>query len=426
MPYESSVRFDSTGYSSSKWGPGMLFQTRFFTAFVQFLVISAVFCPLSDVNAQKRGDEFEPPGLTRDEVLDGWISLFDGKTTFGWKAVTKADWRVKKGELLVGSGQRGLLRTTAQFDDFELILDFKCSKLTNSGVFIRTNPEPKNVLTDCYEINIASPAIHQHTTGAIVGRVKTDLVVDSDQWHQMRILADGPKIKVWVDDEKAVEYRDEKPLGRGYIGLQFNSGEIAFRNISLKPLNQNKLFDGKDLTQWKTDQKLESTFSVTENGEMLVLGGRGQIESKAVYGDAIISLLCKTNAPKLNSGLFFRCIPGEMMNGYESQIQNGYKQKDRTQPEDCGTGGIFRRVNARRVNATDQQWFAKTVIATGPHISVWVNGYQVTDWSDTRMSDPNPRRGLRKEAGTIILQGHDPTTNILFKNIRAKELNPRR
>jgi hypothetical protein len=130
---------------------------------------------------------------------------------------------------------------------------------------------------------------------------------------------------------------------------------------------------------------------------------------------------CKTNAAGLNSGVFFRCIPGEIMNGYESQIQNEFKDGDRSKPVDCGTGGIFRRTQARIVNANDNEWFSKTIIAQGPRIAVWVNGNQVTDWSDQRKPDKNPRRGRRLEAGTIIFQGHDPTTDILLKDIAGRE-----
>ena len=110
------------------------------------------------------------------------------------------------------------------------------------------------------------------------------------------------------------------------------------------------------------------------------------------------------------------------MNGYESQIHNGYKEGDRTQPVDCGTGGIFRRASARLVNANDQEWFTKTIIAAGPHISVWVGGYQVTDWTDERQANKNPRNGLRLEKGTLQIQGHDPTTNLSFRNLRARDL----
>ena len=73
----------------------------------------------------------------------------------------------------------------------------------------------------------------------------------------------------------------------------------------------------------------------------------------------------------------------------------------------------------------DKQWLTKTLIAEGAHISVWVNGYQVTDWTDKRQPDENPRRGLRLEAGTIILQGHDPTTDVSFRDFQIQELPAR-
>ena len=37
----------------------------------------------------------------------------------------------------------------------------------------------------------------------------------------------------------------------------------------------------------------------------------------------------------------------------------------------------------------------------------------------------NPRNGLRREAGTLIIQGHDPTTDLSFRNLRAAETPPR-
>jgi hypothetical protein len=114
------------------------------------------------------------------------------------------------------------------------------------------------------------------------------------------------------------------------------------------------------------------------------------------------------------------------MDGYECQIHNGIKEGDRRKPVDCGTGGIFRRVDARLVVANDKEWFFQTVIADGAHVSTWVNGYQVVDWLDDRSPDANPRKGLRLEAGTIMIQGHDPTTDISFRNLRIAELAPRR
>jgi hypothetical protein len=170
---------------------------------------------------------------------------------------------------------------------------------------------------------------------------------------------------------------------------------------------------------------MPSRFSVTSSGEIQVRGGRGQLETEGQYADFVLQADCMTQGAQLNSGIFFRCIPGQEMMGYECQIHNGYRNHDRTQPVDCGTGGIFRRVNARRVVADDFAWFRKTLIVQGPHVAVWVNGYQVTDWTDTRARDENPRRGLRTAAGSIMLQGHDPTTNLLFRRLEIAEFPAR-
>jgi len=62
----------------------------------------------------------------------------------------------------------------------------------------------------------------------------------------------------------------------------------------------------------------------------------------------------------------------------------------------------------------------------GRHMAAWVNGVQVSDWVDTRPPDDNPRKGLRLEAGTIQLQGHDPTTDLSFRSLRIREIPPRR
>ena len=374
--------------------------------------------------AKQKSDLWIPAGLTEKEIAEGWIALFDGKTKYGWRAESKVDWSVQEGSLSADTGEVGLLRTTSQFDNFVLRLEFQAAKGSNSGVFIRTPPRPTRPDGDCYEINIA-PADNPFPTGSIVARRKGVVIeADDSRWHTMEIVARGAGITVSIDGTQTVEYQCDNPLGRGYIGLQYNSGSIKFRKIRLKPLQLKSIFNGKDLSGWTTYPKMKSTFTV-ENEALRVRNGSGQIETKGQYADFILQFRCRTNAPKLNSGVFFRCIPGKKMDGYESQIQNGFKQ-DRTQPDDCGTGGIFRRKNARYINSDDQQWFSKTIVTTGPHFAVWVNGLQVSDWTDKRKKNDNPRRGLRLKAGTIILQGHDPTTDLQFKEFFIREIDPRR
>ena len=361
-----------------------------------------------------------------DASLDhGWISLFDGETLYGWKAQTEVDWRVTDGTIKATTGKSGLLRTTTQFSNYELSVDFKATAETNSGVFLRTSPKPKSAAKACYEINIDSEK-NAFPTGGVVARAPiANPIKSDDQWHTMRMTINGDKGEVSLDGQQVNTFT-AADLGRGYIGLQFRKGDIQFRNIFLKPLALKPLLLDKTSDNWISDNSGETSFTLDDENILHMKSGPGQLESKQQFADFVLNAKIKTNAEGLNSGIFFRCIPGEKMNGYESQIQNQMVDDDPTKPFDCGTGGIFRRQNARRIVAQDKQWFYKTIVASGSHISVWVNGYQVTDWTDTRKPDDNPRRGLRLSAGTVMLQGHDPTTDVLFGKISAAELLPRR
>jgi len=366
----------------------------------------------------------QTPRLAPEEIEEGWISLFDGESLFGWKQVTKTDWKVVDGTIQATNGEVGLLCTTTQFADYILRVDFLAEENTNSGIFLRTSPKPKSPTYDCYELNIAPPS-NSFPTGSFVGREKVTLDCPAGQWHTFEVRVQGPILEVKLDSEVVAPLEDEDYLGKGFIGLQHNGGKIQFRNISLKPLGLKSIFNGKDLTGWKQYPEMVTKFSVTEEGAIHAQDGPGQLETEGIYANFVLQMDAKTNAENLNSGIFFRCIPGDKMMGYESQIHNGIEGDDPTKPLDSGTGAIFRRSVARKVVSKDQQWLTKTLIAEGAHISVWVNGYQVTDWTDQRKADENPRRGQRLAAGSIILQGHDPTTDVLFRDFEIQELPER-
>lgn len=366
------------------------------------------------------------PPPAEEKLLEGTeISLFDGETLFGWKATSEADWRVEDGAIVVSSGEPGLLCTTTQFSDYVLKLDFRSDEGTNSGVFLHTPPKLSDVEKDCYELNIAD-SDNPFPTGSLVKRKKGEGDFESTEWQSFEVTLNGGKVTVKLDGEQILEYDDPAPLRYGHIGLQLNEGKVAFRNIKLKPLNMTSIFNGKDLTGWKQYPEMASKFTVTEEGFMNVKDGRGQLETEGQYGNFILQLECITHAPDLNSGIFFRCIPGDVMMGYEGQIHNGFENDDRTQPKDHGTGGIFRRQEARRVVADDLKWFHMTLIAGGAHMAAWVDGCQVSDWTDRREPHENPRKGLRTDPGTIMIQGHDPTTDISFRNLQIVEMAKRK
>lgn len=371
------------------------------------------------------GHAAEHNTLSQEEIDHGWLLLFDGETLFGWAPASKADWSVADGVISVSSGEKGLLNTTSQFGDFVFKAEFRSPPETNSGIFLRTVPQPMNPAADCYELNIAGKAISPFPTGSFVARQKAAGEHESTGWQTFEVTAHGGEFTVKLDDQVVLSYTDPRPLRRGCIGLQFNSGKVEFRNIKLKPLGLASIFNGKDLAGWKSYPDMKSVFSVTPEGVLNVKNGKGQLETEDRYADFVLQLEVISNGKGLNSGIFFRSIPGETMQGYECQINNGFKEGDRTQPLDHGTGGIQWRQAARKVVANDFEWFHLTLTAAGDHMAAWVNGYAVSDFTDTRPADPNPRKGLRREAGTLILQGHDPTTDLSFRNIEAAELPAR-
>lgn len=366
------------------------------------------------LNAAAQKPEFAVVGqnnLPTPESLDrGWVSLFDGQTLYGWRGNSKTDWQVADGAIKATEGPRGLLRTTTQFSNYELSLDFKGSAETSSAVFLRTSPTPKAVGKDSYKISIAPDDAPFSS---------------SRKWNTMRIVLRGRLGQGFLNGQQVVTF-SAADVGRGYLGLEFHENEIQFRNIFLRPLQLKPLINGGALAHWNSTQAGDSVFAFDRQRILNMKSGPGQLESKQHFADFVLSAKIKTNAAGLNSGIFFRCQPGEKLNGYESQIQNEMIDDDPSKPLDCGTGGIFRRHDARRIVAKDNQWFYKTIVAVGPHISVWVNGYQVTDWADQRPHNANPRHGLRLSAGSIMLQGHDPTTDVLFQRIDVAELLPRR
>src|SRR5262249_3240317 len=186
-------------------------------------------------------------------------------------------------------------------------------------------------------------------------------------------------------------------------------GRLELRNLKLRPLGGTPLFNGKDLSGWEVfrsdPQRMNAKFEVTATGELSARNGPGDLQTEKQFDNFVLQLEGKTNGNGLDSGVFFRCVPGQYQNGYEAQIHNGFRDNDRTKPADFGTGAIYGRVPARKVVSSDHEWFTLTVAAAGPHLATWVNGYQTVDWTDDREPADNPRQGLRTAKGHISVQG---------------------
>ncbi|GAB4160010.1 MAG: DUF1080 domain-containing protein [Planctomycetaceae bacterium] len=371
----------------------------------------------------------KPNYLPREEFQAGWIKLFDDHTLFGWKANSDANWRVENGTLIADGGTAGLLVTDVPFANYELRCEYRLAKGGNSGIFLRSLFDPKDAARDCYELNMCD-SHPTHPTGSLVFRKKADVKsVGEGEWKKYHVTLDGRKIVVKLDGKTVLDFQDDTPNFRpsGYIGLQYREGKIEFRNISLRPLGGKPVFNGNDLTGWTLTPGAKGKVAV-ENSELRMTGGPAFLQSKETYGDFVLQMDAKTHAARVNSGLFFRAMPGseqQPANGYELQIHNGFKNGDRTQPDDYqtgyGTGAIFRFAKARWVVPNDNEWCTITLVAHGNRFASWVNGHQVTSWTDNRKPNDNPRRGQRLKAGHLILQAHDDQCDISFRNLNVQQ-----
>ena len=78
---------------------------------------------------------------------DGWVNLLDAQHADAWKNVTDKEnlFEVKDGVLHIFGCKKSSLRyagyTGDQFGDFDLHAEFKVAKGTNSGIFLRAQPE---------------------------------------------------------------------------------------------------------------------------------------------------------------------------------------------------------------------------------------------------------------------------------------------
>jgi hypothetical protein len=204
--------------------------------------------------------------LTPQEKADGWLLLFDGKTTSGWMTSDTKPPRtpVEQGSLNPHKSGHYMLVHTQQWSNFVLSLDFKISKGCNSGVFIRTSsltPRPgKDVGFNGIEIAIDdTTGAGYHDTGAIYDLVKArkNAMKPAGEWNHMVVTCDRNSIRVEVNGESVasmtldqftepnkrpdgsshkfdVAYRDHPRTG--YIGLQDHGSPCWFKNIKLRPL----------------------------------------------------------------------------------------------------------------------------------------------------------------------------------------------
>lgn len=326
-------------------------------------------------------EKAKPNTLTPKEIADGWILLFDGDTTFGWKI---------DGEASVVDGVLRLRGKNATLADWDRGKHATVAKFTTAF--------------GSFEMQFESRGMGKHAGFTVWGGGGSRFEHTSDDWSRTSVMVEYDAAKrVWKfsrnrtpppadgivlgDDEITPIYANQNSLGFEAT----KDSTVFIRNCKLKPTNQKPIYNGKGLTGWKEIPGKKSKFTVTDKGELNVKDGPGDLQTTGEWDDFVLQFDVFSNGKHLNSGVFFRCQPGESWSGYEAKIRNQWKGDDRTKPVDYGTGGIYNLQPARKVVSSDKEWFTMTVVAHGNHMATWVNGYQVTDFTDTRKENASAR-----------------------------------
>jgi hypothetical protein len=174
------------------------------------------------------------------------------------------------------------------------------------------------------------------------------------------------------------------------------------------------LFDGQTLTGWRASEN-PSTFTVA-NGEIVVHGPRAHLfydgpVSNHEFKDFELKADVMTK-PGANSGIFVRTTfqeTGFPSKGYEVQVNNSQSDWRRT--------GSLYAVRDVREAGRDNEWFTMRTIVRGRRVQIFVGDRQTVDYTEPDTS------ATRLTGATIALQGHDPGSEVHYKNIMIKPLD---
>ncbi len=211
----------------------------------------------------------DPNTLSDEEKSGGWKLLFDGKSTTGWRAIGKQEfpakgWVVEDGTLKhIAKAGGGDIVTAEDYDNFELVWDWKIGAAGNSGLKYNL-PNPKQAVGCEYQM-IDDEG---HPDGKKGGRLHQtaglyDLIEPAPEtkpspigeWNTSKLIVNGNKVEHWLNGKKTVsfelgseelkaliaksKYKNAAGFGvkkPGPILLQDHGDEVAVRNMKIRAL----------------------------------------------------------------------------------------------------------------------------------------------------------------------------------------------
>jgi len=187
------------------------------------------------------------------------------------------------------------------------------------------------------------------------------------------------------------------------------------------------LFDGKSLDGWKASEN-SAAWRVTD-GCLMADGPRSHLfYTGPVQGARFKNFEFEAEAmsrPGANSGIYFHTEHQEQgwpAKGFEVQINNTHTGEGQYR-ERKKTASLYGVRNQYKTLVRDNEWFRLNILVRGKNVQVRVNGTLVVDY--TEATPPLVAKGGEGRVlgtGTFALQGHDPGSRVMFRNVRVRSL----
>lgn len=217
--------------------------------------------------------------LTKKEKKEGWVLLFNGQNFDGWRkcngTAMPANWKIEDNAMnvFIGEGKKpgqgadgDIVFGNKKFKNFELSIDWKVSKMANSGIFYNVREVPgKPVYYAAPEVQVLDNVdatdnkIDSHLAGSLYDMLPADpkTVKPVGSWNTIVIKVKDGKVThiqngvevcsytLWTPEwDKMVQNSKFKSFPgftegiskEGFIGLQDHGYPVWFRNIKIREL----------------------------------------------------------------------------------------------------------------------------------------------------------------------------------------------